>query len=356
MVIKGSPQSSAILTSAITTITILTLFTLFNQSTRFASTDLRQQQHPRPAYGGASNSYENSGAISNTGSSSSSSSSSSGASGDIQKYLKALRHLSFIHHINDHERKIYSQWNEDGIIEYIFDNIGVTDKYYVEFGVETCSECTTRHLWDYYGWDGLLMDGDGKTGDSRVIQNHFFTRENIVELFQLHKVPKVYDFMMVDVDQNEYPIAKAILDGGYRPNVLALEINRNFGPKDSYAAVYDAKKMWKNGIYFGQSPLAATRLAKSHGYIPVYYDHEGVNMFFIHVDKLQSYLLEKTGEIYTKDEIELMTPTFEMVYRRQKGIHVTDDNLKLFYQDFPKFDWEIIGEDGNISGRLKATA
>lgn len=73
--------------------------------------------------------------------------------------LQIIRHLAFLERIQNRESKLYSQNKEDGVIEYIFDNIGTTDKYYVEFGTENGNEINTRKLYEYYGWDGLLMDG-----------------------------------------------------------------------------------------------------------------------------------------------------------------------------------------------------
>ena len=43
-------------------------------------------------------------------------------------------------------RKVFSQNDEDGALEAVFDRIGVTDKVYVEFGVEDCTECNSRYL------------------------------------------------------------------------------------------------------------------------------------------------------------------------------------------------------------------
>jgi len=45
--------------------------------------------------------------------------------------------------INLHEKKIYSQNGEDGIIEFIFSQIGTTNKFSVEFGVGNGFECNT---------------------------------------------------------------------------------------------------------------------------------------------------------------------------------------------------------------------
>ena len=42
--------------------------------------------------------------------------------------------------IQAHEFKRFSQNGEDGVIQYIFDNVGATDKFFVEFGTESGSE------------------------------------------------------------------------------------------------------------------------------------------------------------------------------------------------------------------------
>ena len=39
-----------------------------------------------------------------------------------------------IHSFKNHLKKVYSQFDQDGILEYIFNLIGVTNKYFVEFG------------------------------------------------------------------------------------------------------------------------------------------------------------------------------------------------------------------------------
>lgn len=52
--------------------------------------------------------------------------------------------------------KVYSQNDEDGIIEEIFNRIGTVGKCFVEFGVQDGLECNTHYLL-HRGWRGLWM-------------------------------------------------------------------------------------------------------------------------------------------------------------------------------------------------------
>ena len=47
---------------------------------------------------------------------------------------------------------MFSQNEEDGALEAVFDSVGTTDKVYVEFGVESCQECNSRYLRSTAEW------------------------------------------------------------------------------------------------------------------------------------------------------------------------------------------------------------
>src|ERR1043166_8618278 len=56
-----------------------------------------------------------------------------------------------------HGFKVYSQHDEDGIIQEIFRRIGTDKRTFVEFGVETGIECNSVKLL-VEGWRGLWIE------------------------------------------------------------------------------------------------------------------------------------------------------------------------------------------------------
>jgi hypothetical protein len=73
------------------------------------------------------------------------------------------------------ERKVHSQNGEDGVIEAIFSEIGVTNRYFVEFGCHEAEECNAALLLEQ-GWQGLLMDGGGVSKNPRAVVRKEFIR------------------------------------------------------------------------------------------------------------------------------------------------------------------------------------
>jgi hypothetical protein len=59
------------------------------------------------------------------------------------------------------EFKVFSQFGDDGIIQYLISNIEMPDNF-IEFGVETYHEANTRFLVVNNNWSGLVIDGSRK--------------------------------------------------------------------------------------------------------------------------------------------------------------------------------------------------
>src|SRR5687768_17041731 len=57
------------------------------------------------------------------------------------------------------ELGVYSQWGEDGIIEYLVSSLPRIPESFIEFGVEDYRESNTRFRLRRRNWKGLVMDG-----------------------------------------------------------------------------------------------------------------------------------------------------------------------------------------------------
>lgn len=195
------------------------------------------------------------------------------------------------------ERKVFSQNGEDGIIESLLTVIGIKNKYYVEFGVESGIECNTRHLRENLGFTGLLMDGrheDHSIGLHKEIVN----AENINDLFSKYNVPNEFDVLSIDIDFNDLYVWKAISDI-YKPSIVVIEYNAEHAPPKSLTVRYDSNRFWDGTNYFGASLAALNHVAKEKGYTLVYCDRNGVNAFFVKDELLDKLIFP----IKTIDEI-----------------------------------------------------
>lgn len=54
------------------------------------------------------------------------------------------------------EFQVYSQFGEDGIIQWLIHNVAIEDKTFVEFGVEDYTEANTRFLLMNNNWSGFV--------------------------------------------------------------------------------------------------------------------------------------------------------------------------------------------------------
>ncbi len=193
--------------------------------------------------------------------------------------------------LNHFELKVYSQAGEDGIIREIFNRIGVTNKFFVEFGSGDGEENNTVLLLRS-GWTGVWMDGNQQFVDRArtkfaqeiksgrlTVLNAFVTAENIEELFGLAGIPPEFDLLSVDIDRNDYWVWSKV--ERYRPRAAVVEYNSFFPPGTEWVIPYDPQGVWDGTIRFGASLRALEKLGRKKGYLLVGCNLGGVNAFFV---------------------------------------------------------------------------
>jgi hypothetical protein len=190
--------------------------------------------------------------------------------------------------------KSTSQNDEDGILDEIFRRIGTTNRFFIEFGVETGIENNTLALL-LGGWRGLWLEGDpaaqlavrdgfrsALSEGLLQLEGGFVTAENIEDLLAKGSVPEEPDLLSIDIDGNDYWVWKAIRR--FRPRVVVIEYNASLGRSARSVMQYDPTTRWDETIRFGASLGALEDLGREKGYALVGCGLTGVNAFFVRED------------------------------------------------------------------------
>lgn len=210
---------------------------------------------------------------------------------------------------NIDEFKVFSQWGEDGIIQWLINNVKISRDIFIEFGVEDYSEANTRFLLVNNNWSGLVIDGSEdnvrsiKQSDLYWRYNlkaecAFITAENINDLFRENGIVGNIGILSIDIDGNDYWVWKAI--DCVMPDIVICEYNHRFGMEKAVTTPYDPDfirmKAHYSGIYYGASIAALTQLAEKKGYSLVAGNKAGNNVFFVRNDLLSENIRKKSIE------------------------------------------------------------
>ena len=193
-----------------------------------------------------------------------------------------------------HGFKVYSQNDEDGIIEEIFRRIGVTNKIFVEFGVQNGLESNSHYLL-HKGWRGLWLEGNEnyvseinakffpviKTEQLKIL-HAFITRDNINNLIADGGFVGEIDLLSVDIDGNDYYVWENI--SVVKPRVVVIEYNAKFPPNHDWKMAYDEDFVWDGSDWHGASLKALENLGRKLGYQLVGTNLSGVNAFFVRAE------------------------------------------------------------------------
>ncbi len=207
------------------------------------------------------------------------------------------------------EYRVFSQWGEDGIIQFLLRQLDIREKIFVEFGVEDYTESNTRFLLVNNNWSGLVIDGD--TENIRRIKTQryywlynlkavhcFVTRENINKILEENGLVGEIGLLSIDIDGNDYWIWEAVQN--INPAIVIVEYNHRFGSNLSvtvpYDEAFDRTKAHYSMIYYGASLKAMCLLGKRKGYAFVGCNSNGVNAFFVRRDLKPDVMKELSAE------------------------------------------------------------
>lgn len=201
--------------------------------------------------------------------------------------------------INEFEYKVFSQWGDDGIIQYLINTIDIPNKTFIEFGVENYTEANTVFLLLNNNWRGLIMDGS--TANIKAVKQselywkyeltalaEFVTAENINQLIETPGFEKEVGLLHIDIDGNDYWVWKAVTS--ITPVIVIVEYNSVFGPVNPWTVPYK-KDFFRtaahaSNLYYGVSLQSLVDLADEKGYHFIGCNSAGNNAYFIRKDKI----------------------------------------------------------------------
>ena len=205
--------------------------------------------------------------------------------------------------------KMYSQNEEDGIIQEIFNRIGTTNKLFVEIGVEYGHECNTRALL-LKNWKGVWIDAReqcinhintnlNKLIDSKILTavNSFVNKDNIEHVIKdfLPNGTNEVDLFSLDIDSYDahlFPYAKCI-----NPRVIIAEYNGKYPIDVNISVEYDPTQFWDYGDYIGASLAYLNDVFVKMNYTLVGCDVNGVNAFYVRNDLIKDNMFDRPGDM-----------------------------------------------------------
>ena len=223
-------------------------------------------------------------------------------------HLEALRREGGVENIHSTEFKVFSQWGEDGIIQWIISKLPSSKPIFIEFGVANYQESNTRFLLMNNNWKGFIIDGSKANIDSVKARDFywrhdltavdaFVNKDNINSLFKENGFTGDIGILSIDIDGNDYWVWDAI--DCVNPQVIICEYNSVLGAEKTVVVPYEANfertKAHYSNLYWGASLRAYELLGKKKGYSLIGCNSAGVNAFFVK-DSYASFFEVKTTE------------------------------------------------------------
>ncbi|WP_156027087.1 hypothetical protein [Sporocytophaga myxococcoides] len=191
--------------------------------------------------------------------------------------------------------RVFSQFEEDGKLLFLFSAIGMDNKVFVEIGSDDGVNSNSANLYFNFGWHGLFIDGNpksikrGRKFYDKYPHPWFYkpkfvcskvNRENVNKLIEDAGFKGEIGLLSIDVDGNDYWIWDAI--SVVSPKVVIIETHVEFG-LNNIVVPYDPDYSYpgKHPVYHGASPVAMTNLAKRKGYRLVGANELGFNFIFV---------------------------------------------------------------------------
>jgi hypothetical protein len=218
--------------------------------------------------------------------------------------------------LSDAGFRVFSQFDEDGIIEWIVSRLPAIPEAFIEFGVEDYWEANTRFLLRHRNWRGLVMDGSVENvacikGRRNYWQNELIAVAQFVDCGNINDTISANGFateiglLSIDIDGNDYWIWEAI--NVCNPWIVVVEYNAVFGDLYPLTIPYDPAfhrtDFHYSNLYSGSGIRALERLGHRRNYVLIGSNRAGHNAFFVRKDLYLRHLNGRIADMRARPSI-----------------------------------------------------
>ena len=233
---------------------------------------------------------------------------------NYQNLLKSKKYDDDRHLIN-YGFKVYSQADEDGIINEILNRISHTSKTFIELGVQDGKECNTLFLLKS-GWKGLWVDMSTNLDNfekefsnylnkNLVFEKKQITKDNVNSIIGEKKdfLGSSIDLLSIDLSINTFHILKNL--DFYKPNIVVTEYNSKLRDNIEWICEYDENGIWDGSDKFGASLKSFEIMMNNKGYNLVGCNITGTNAFFVKKDLVNEKFIDNFSSEFHYEPLRL---------------------------------------------------
>ena len=200
--------------------------------------------------------------------------------------------------LNDKGFRVHSQFEEDGLLLFIFSKIGFSNKKGVEMCCGWGNECMLSNLILYHGFEALLFDGDENSVERArtFFNNHpntfqhppkvlqqWITKDNVIRIIKENGFEGEVDIFSLDVDGIDFYLMKEL--NVINPRVVICEVHNVIPSSLSLTIPYSDDFDYTNGKFDPEfrsvSLLGMVNLMKNKGYRLIGCHKYGFNVIFL---------------------------------------------------------------------------
>ena len=216
-------------------------------------------------------------------------------------------------HLWDAEIHVFSQWGEDGILEYLCESLDIVKPKMLELGAGNFLECNSRFLAEQRNASVVAVDYREDLIDSMrslplywrtslfPIKSWITPESAPLLLAEAEKMMGGVDIVSLDIDGNDYWVVETLnLD---EVKIVIVEYNALLGhlhpvsiPRDDH---FNREVSHSSCLYYGASLRAWVHLLETRGFSFAGTNRVGCNAFFVESESVKSLSIEipPTGDL-----------------------------------------------------------